>query len=91
MARIHTEYQSKLLVSIIWHLGVLGNNENRGAPDHRENITSASIEKEHNGSGSSNVDDVDNDADNDTEDDDDDIPIPNVQVVLDQIQDTESI
>ena len=91
MAGIHTEYQSKLLVSIIWHLGVLGNNENRGAPDHRENITSASIEKEHNGSSGSNVDDVDNDADNDTEDDDDDIPIPNVQVVLDQIQDTESI
>ena len=71
---------------------MLGNIENRGAPDHRENITSASIEKEHNGgSGGSNVDDVDNDADNDTEDDDDDIPIPDVQVLLDQIQDTESI
>ena len=45
--------------------------------DHRENIATASIGKEH------NADDVDNDADNDTEEEED---MPDVRIVLEQFK-----
>ena len=74
---------SEQVVSINHHLAPLIARWATGKP--RENITTASIEKEH------NVDDVDNDADNDDTAEEEVDDMPDVQVILGPIQDTVSI
>ena len=74
---------SEQVVSFNHHLAPLIACWATGKP--RENITTASIEKEH------NVDDVDNDADNDDTAEKKVEDMPDVQIILGPIQDTVSI